>query len=90
MWCSVYVIFSLITDFNNFPLDEMGDTEVYNDLEVCCTGNHRLIQDVLSWVECESQDNVKVVVNFDGYDTTYLYEEGVKVYEESVEEEVCV
>ena len=86
MWCTVCVIFGLLTDFNNFPVSEMGDTEVYEN-EVVCTGNHRLIQDVLSWVECDSEGDVKVIVNFDGYDTTYLYEEGVKLYEESVLED---
>ena len=42
---------------------------------------------MLDWVESESEGEVRVDVNFDGYDTTYLYEEGVKLSEESVEEE---
>ena len=86
MWCTVCVIFGLLTDFNNFPVSEMGDTEVY-EKEVVCTGNHRLIQDVLSWCYSVSVDHVEVIVNFDGYDTTYIFNNGNLISEESVLED---
>ena len=86
MWCSVYVTFMSTYVMSLFPLTEMGDTEV-SDNTVTCYGNHRLIQDVLSWVECESDDVVKVIVDFDDTNTTYLYNDGVKVYEVSEEQE---
>tara|TARA_B100001063_G_C16699078_1_gene521530 strand:- start:20 stop:265 length:246 start_codon:yes stop_codon:yes gene_type:complete len=81
----------MLEDFQNFIMGDFGDMEVYSDrLEVECFGNHRLLNDVHNWVQDESQGQVTTVENFDGYDTTTVYQEGVKVMETSLPEEVCV
>ena len=91
MWCSIYVTFCLLEDFQNFIMGDFGDMEVYKDtLSAECFGNHRLLNDVHSWCECVSEGKVTTVENFDGYNTTTVYEDGVKLSEESVEEECCV
>ena len=88
MWCSIYVVFLLLEDFETFIVGNFGDMDVdKNNLSVMCTGNHRLLNDVHSWCECVSEGKVTTLENFDGYDTTTVYEEGIMLSQESVEEE---
>ena len=87
MWCLATVFFMLQSDYELFPTQEMGDVMEDNNREVTCTGNHRLLNDIHSWIESHSTGVVKVFENLDGYDTTTIYDEGVKVYEHCVEEE---
>ena len=86
MWCLVTVYFMLQEEFDLFPLTEMGDADVTGEREITCTGNHRLLNDVHAW--CGSTNGViKVYENFDGYDTTTIYDEGVMLCQKSVKEE---
>ncbi len=88
MWCSIYVTFCLLEDFQTFIMGDFGDMDVdSNTLTVMCCGNHRLLTDVHSWCECVSEGEVTTLENFDGYDTTTVYQDGVKVSESSIEEE---
>ena len=89
MWCLIEVTFCLLEDFQTFIIGDFGDMDVdKTNLSVMCTGNHRLLNDVHSWCECVSEGDVTTLENFDGYDTTTVYKEGVMISQESVEEEV--
>ena len=91
MWCSIQLVFMMLEDFNKFITGDFGDMEVYSDsLEVECSGNYRLLNDVYNWVENESQGQVTTLENFDGYDTTTVFQKGVKVMETPLPQEVCV
>ena len=87
MWCSIQVVFMMLEDFNKFITGDFGDMEVLPNNTVMCYGNHRLLNDVHNWVMDESQGQVTTLENFDGYDTTTVYQEGVKVMETCLEEE---
>ena len=88
MGCSIEITFSLLEDFLMFIMGDFGDMEVHQDtLSVDCYGNHRLLTDVHSWCECVSEGKVTTLETFDGYDTTTVYQEGVMLSQESVEEE---
>ena len=90
MWCSITILFTMLEDFQTFIMGDFGDMEIdNNNLTVYCTGNHRLLNDVHSWCECVSEGRVITDENFDGYDTTTVYEEGKMLSQESVEEEVA-
>ena len=86
MWCLATVYFMLQSDYELFPVDDMGDCMDNTQREITCTGNYRLLNDIHEWVQSKSNGLVKVYENFDGYDTITIYDEGVKVYENSVEE----
>ena len=89
MWCSICVVFSLLEDFEMFIMGNFGDMDISHDRkEVQCYGNHRLLNDVHSWCECVSEGRVVTEENFDGYNTTTVYEQGKMISQESVEEEV--
>ena len=88
MWCSIQVVFLLLEDFETFIVGDFGDMDVdKSNLSVMCTGNHRLLNDVHSWCECVSEGEVTTEENFDGYDTTTVYDDGKMVSQESVEED---
>ena len=88
MWCGINVMFMMLDDFQKFITGDFGDMEVdNNNMSVMCYGNYRLLNDVHSWCESVSQGKVITEENFDGYDTTTTYEDGVMLSQESVEEE---
>ena len=86
MWCSIEVVFCMLEDFHQFITGNFGDMEV-GDMSVMCYGNHRLLNDVHTWIEDSSRGDITTLENIDGYDITTVYQEGVKISETSVEEE---
>jgi predicted Fe-S protein YdhL (DUF1289 family) len=87
MWVLVELMFACYEDLQLFPM--FGDCEV-SGLSVTCTGNHRLLNDIHNWVQVDSQGVIKILENCDGYDTTYVYDNGDLLSEVSVSEEVEV
>ena len=84
MWVLIELMFACYEDMANFPM--FGDYEV-SGLNVTCTGNIRLLNEVHNWLQTESTGVVKVLENCDGYDTTYIYDNQEMISEVSVPEE---
>ena len=86
MWCSVDVLFSHENDKEEFLKGNFGDMEP-SEMSVMCYGNHRLLNDVHSWVQDNTSEFVTTIENIDGYNITTVYHDGIQVdYKEEEEE----
>ena len=86
MWCSIEVVFGLMDDFQKFLYGDFGDMTP-GDNKCYCTGNHKLLDDVYTWIEEHSKGEITTIETMDGMVTTTLYSEGVERFQEIEEEE---